>query len=314
MVLIKNKRGIFFTTIVIIILILFITTFSFYSENKERKSTQKRIETLNNFIFSIEEDIPRQLYASGFRIIFLLEKNIIETGSYITNLNSAAQELFFNGTLYGGINPDIQAIMEGAKFFDINSSLQSKAAKINAEIEIINPSMSLRQIGPWNVKITLSSTTIIKDKSNLVSWNKTQNISALIPIENFEDPLYLINTNGLVTNKITKTPYTTFVQGNDVSNLYTHSQNSYYTNSTLAPSFLDRLEGKTSASPHGIESLVNLAKLSLQGITIQDKSVVDYIYFSSQNPAACNVQPSGMPAWFKLDNSHLTTYQVSCAP
>ena len=310
---IKNRNGIFFTTLVIIILSLFILTFTFYSQVKERQSIQKRVETLNNFVFAVEENIPRQLRTTGFRIIFLLEKRIVETGSYITSLDSVFQETFFNGTVYGETNPEIQALMLGATFPEIEATLKQKAEKINANLDFINPSISISQSDPWHIEVTLSSNLIIRDKSNLALWNRTSDIKAYIPIQDFEDPLYVINTNGLVTNKLIKTPYTTFVSGFNIANLSSHLENSYYTASTSAPSFLKKLQGDTSADPNGIESLVNLAKLSTQGIEARDKSIVDYIYFSASNPPHCNVLPAGMPAWFKLDTPHTTTYQVTCA-
>ena len=310
--MLKNKRGIFFTTLVIVIFSLFILTYTFYSQTQERRTIQKRISTMNGLVFSIEENIPRQLKATGFRIIFLFEKRIAETGSYISNLNGTFNEMFFNGTLYGQTNPEIQALMQGATLPGIISAIQEKANKINVEVNITNPSISITQEDPWRVKIMLNAGIIINDKNNLASWNKTGDIIAYVDVEGFEDPIYIVNTNGLVTNKIIKTPYSTFVSGSDISNLLAHSQNSYYIASTSAPSFLDRLEGINSPDANGIESLVNLQKLSSQGIAVEDKSVVDYIYFSEED-SACNVVPAGMPAWFKLDNAHLLTYQVSCA-
>ena len=203
--------------------------------------------------------------------------------------------------------------MQGAKFLDIMHDLNENAEKINAEVEILNPSITLSQEDPWHIKLTLSSNLIIKDKSNLAIWNKTSNISGYITIENFEDPLYTINTNGLVINKIIKTPYTIFVQGSSIANLSSHALNSYYKESPNAPSFLDRLQGINSPNPNGIESLINLEKFSQQGIQIKDKSVVDYIYLSTSNPTACNVAPAGMPSWFKLDQAHTNIYQVTLA-
>ena len=312
MVLIRNKRGIFFTTLVIVMFSLFIITLTFYSQVQERETIQKRVSTLNNFVFSVEEDMPRQLKATGFRIIFLFEKRIAETGSYITNLNAVFSEMFFNGTLYGQTNPEIGALMMGVTLPEIEDSLKEKARKINTEINLTNSTITVSQEDTWRVKVTLNSYVLIRDKSNLVSWNKVLNISAYIDIEDFEDPLYIINTNGIVTNKIKRTPYKTFVQNNDASNLSLHLQNSYYLNSTSAPSFLNRLEGINSPNENGIESFVNLERLSSQGILIKDKTLVDYIYFSANSPSACRVAPSGMPAWFKLDALHLPVYEVSC--
>lgn len=292
---------------------LFIIAFTFYSQAQERKTIQKRVGTLNNFVFAVEQDISRQLKATGFRIIFLFEKRIAETGTYISNLNAAFNEMFFNGTLYGQATPEIQAFMQGATLAGIETALQEKARKINVNINITGPIIALLQENPWQVKVTLNANLLVEDKNNIASWNKTVNIVSYINIEGFEDPLYLVSTNGLVTNKIIKAPYAYFVQGFDISNLLAHSQNSYYISSASAPSFLDKLEGIDAQSANGIESLVNLQKLSSQGIAIKDKSAVDYIYFSDDSPSACNVIPAGMPSWFKLDNSHLLAYQVSCA-
>ncbi len=304
MVLRHNKKGMFFTILVISLLSLFIMSYSFYFVSQDREATNKRVKTMNNFVFSIEKDLPRQVYISGFRMIFLLERKITETGNYIADLNNSVEELFFNGT----INNESQELMNGAKLVDIKNSLNEKAQKINANVTISNSSIIVSQENPWEVKFVLKSNLFIADRSNLVMWNKTLIIIANIPIENFEDPLYIISTNGLVTNKINKTSYTNFTQGVDVTNLLAHVKSQNYIASALAPSFLDRLQGKLSANPNGIESLVYLPKLSAQGIAVNDKSVVDYIYFSNNNPAVHNIQ--GMQPWFKIDDAHLNVYQV----
>ena len=83
-----------------------------------------------------------------------------------------------------------------------------------------------------------------------------------------------------------------------------------FTNSSSAPSFLSRLQGSTTASPYGIESVVNVQKLSNQGITAEQKSTIDYIYLSSSNPLPKCTIP-GMPSWFYLDQNNLNTYQAT---
>jgi len=291
----KNKKGVIFTILAITMLSLFAISFSLYSFI-EKDSTNYRIKTMNNFVFSIEQDLPRQLYISGYRGIFLMQKRIIEKGEYINNVNQSFNELFFNGTL-NGIDEDL---MNGAKFIDIQNSLNEKASKMNAEISFYNPSIKITQENPWNVKIILNTGLLIKDKSEDILWNKTKEITSLVSIENFEDPLYIVNTNGMISNKFNKTIY------NLPDNLYEHLENRYYINSTLAPSFLNRFEGNLTKDENGIESLVYLPDLSNQGISIKDKSCVDYIYFSSSNPSSQII--SGMPSWFKLDNEHITIY------
>jgi hypothetical protein len=249
----KNKKGIFFIGMTIVILTLFFVSYTFFSQTSERKAIQNRIETMNSFLFSIEQDVPRQIHTSGFRIIFLLEKRIIDKGGYITDVNESFQEAFFNGTIEGTTSEEIQILMNGVKFSDIQDGINQKANKISAELIFIDPEFSIKQEDPWNVMIELETKLSLKDLSNLVSWNRTSVFVALVPIEGFEDPIYPIeNNNPSTTNKINKTVYASF----DSSNVLLHAQNTFYVANSDAPSFLDRLEGKISSSnAQGIESL-----------------------------------------------------------
>jgi|SRR3989338_3708015 len=302
----KDKRGLFFTVIVIFIITLFFMSYTLYDVIVDRSSTDRRVETLNNFVYSIEEDIPRYLFIAGFRSLFLMEEKIVAENNYISNVNSTFQELFYNGTLDG----EEKEIMFGAKFSDMEFSFDEVADKVNANVSLSSPSISMDQIDPWHVYVSFSVYLEIEDLSGLVKWNKTAVYDTVIPIEGFEDPIYLIET-GVVTNKVIPTPYEVFTSGSDVSNLSDHVDNSYYVASDSAPSFLKRMEGNFSADENGIESFVKIPKLTAVDITPLDKTTIDYIYFSGDNPTYYRV--SGMPSWFKIDNEdgHLDKYNVS---
>jgi hypothetical protein len=69
-----------------------------------------------------------------------------------------------------------------------------------------------------------------------------------------------------------------------------------------------RLEGNLGNSSYGIESLVNLEKFQKQGLIIKDRSIVDYVYFGTQNTV--NKRINNTPDWFKIDEGHLDVYQV----
>ena len=303
--LIKNKKGFFFTVTTIMLLLVFLLGYSIYSMSKDRSSVSRRIDSLNNFVFSFEKDINRHLYITGFRVIFLCEKKIAETGKPITNISAVLEEAFYNGTIYG----NEESFMIGARLSDIQKKLSDVGAIVNVNGTIKPKSIRFLQEDPWNIKIEMVAEIFIFDKGNLASWNNTKTFYAYIPITYFEDPLYVMHTNGLSTNKINKTIYYPFVSENDVSNLIKHSENSLYTNSSLAPSFIYRLEDKIEPNPNGIESLVNAEKLSLVGIPIRDTSVVDYIYLLDNRVPSNRTQ--GMPDWFKLDENHSSLYQVS---
>lgn len=307
--LMMDKKGIFFTSLAVIVITLFVLSYAFFFQVQERTSIQKRVSTMNSFLLSTEEDLSRQLYISGFRYLIIAEGEITQTNSYLSNLNQTFQEAFFNGTFNG----NQQAIMVGATYSDIISNLNQKAAELSVNVIIANPAVEITQDDSWNVKFIFTASLVMNDKNNLASWNKNETIISYVPISNFQDPMYYISTSGQIVQNISKTPYTNFVSGSDASNLSAHLQNSYYLASASAPSFIYRLEGINSPSPYGIESLVNLQRLSQQGISVQSKSVVDYIYFSQSNPVSCEVTNPGLPVWFNLDNAHLATYNASCS-
>ena len=263
----NNKKGMFFTLLAIVLVSIFVVSYTIISNLSERRTIEKRVGTLNDFVELVEEDLERKMYISGFRIIFLLEKQIIESGNFIDNFNESFQEAFFNGSIGG--TP--QELMNGAKFSDIQQDLINKAAKVNANLNLSNAEIFVTQEDPWNVKVTLSADFFVEDKAELALWNKSLTVSAFVPIEKFGDPFYAVNTNSLVFNNFTRSPYTSFVSGSDVSNLLSHATNSYYAASTSAPSFLDRLQGINTANANGIESLVNLQELSSRGISVQQK-------------------------------------------
>ncbi len=304
--MVLGKKGMIFTIITITLLSLFAVSYGTYNLIQDRSAINKRINTLNNFVNSVEQDLPRQLFISGYRAVFLFNRRILDTGYYINDTDYSLNEIFFNGTL-GGVPQDL---MGDATFTAMQNFLSGNANKINANIELLNPQISLTQEDPWNLKIILNITLIIKDQGDLVSWNRSASIESYIPIRDFEDPIYSANTLGKVINKMNQTPYSTFVSGADYTNLTSHFENSYYKASTSAPSFLNRLQGDLTADQNGIESLVNPQDLIDQGIAVKYKSVVDYIYFSLDNPQKYTV-PAVSNLILDDEDNHLTIYNVS---
>lgn len=300
-----NKQGIFFTSIVLVVITLSFLSYVIVHKTEDRVEVRRRVQTLDAFASATEKDLERQLYIAGFRMLFTSQDYITREGKYFTNTQEQIQEAFFNGSLFG----DLEPLMTGTTYTDLKTTLQTRAEKMNLNTSLENPQLIIEQQDPWNVKISLTLNLTIADKGKLALISRNVTITTLVPLENFEDPIYTLETSGALTNKIKKTPFTEFIQAGDPSNLLNHTLNSYYRASTLAPQYLDRLQGNFSPSANGVESLVNLQKLASQGIAVEQKSVVDYIYLSNDNPSATAV--NGMPSWFRLDGPHLALYNAS---
>lgn len=306
---IKNKKGQIFTILAIVLIGLVFLSFEFFSFLYEGKSIKSRVISMDSFLSSIEENMERQIYISGFRIIFLAENKIASSGTYISDIDAFFQEAFFNGTV-NGVTEDI---LSGATYNDIVSSVNDKAKKINVDITMENSVLYVSQTDPWNVNITLISDFVMTDREGLARWEKKQYVTTLIPVTFFEDPVYTVNSFAKVSRKINQTIYEgDYVNGTDVSNLRAHAENGLYAANTDAPNFLMRLEGNLSddVQGNGIESFVDTSEFQAQGLSINtQKSVVDHIYF---NPADSRIGSTvtGMQSWFKIDTDHEDKYQI----
>lgn len=302
-----NKKSMFFTIIAIALISLVVFSFTIYTSYKLRDKvmvTETRIYSMNSFIDDVEKDIERGLYISGFRALMSMEQYITDNGIFLYDINSRFKEAFLNGT----INNSQMGLMNESTFINWTQRIKEQAIKLDIIVDFNINDVIIYQENPWTANIGLNVTLNVKDVKKTASWQRPLYITTNISIQEFEDPLYVINSYGRVTNTIIKTTITDFIgPNNETTNLKIHVNNSYYIESDTAPSFLMRLEGNLSSSVYGIESLVNLEKFQAQEVPIRSRSVVDYIYFGDQSTTNYNIK--NMPSWFKLDEEHLGTYE-----
>src|SRR3989344_2586417 len=98
---IRNKKGIFFTMLVLVMLSLFLVTYSFYSSFQERRTINERVSTMNKFISSLESDMSRQIYISGYRALLSLQSKITDSGQYVSDVDASLEEALLYGTIDG---------------------------------------------------------------------------------------------------------------------------------------------------------------------------------------------------------------------
>jgi hypothetical protein len=302
-----GKKGIFFTFAAIALAMIIIFSFNAYKGNELREKTDVvavRIETMNNFIKDVEQDLEKGLYISSFRALASMTQFVSNNNSFISDVDAGFEELILEGTLE---NQQL-SLMQGSSFADWTDKIEVQADKIGILVNFTIIDVKVNQTDPWFVSVRSDVGIKVRDSKNTSSWNRNRSIETRVGIENFEDPLYVINSQGRVSNAIVKTPYSVFVDNGDAGNLLLHLNNSYYLPSNLSPNFLMRLQGILANSTTGIESLVNLGEFQEQGLTIKDRSAVDYIYFGNQ--ITTNFRTNVTPSWFKLDQDHLEIYEV----
>ena len=302
-----KKNSIFYTTAAVALTVVILVTYEAYSSYRlidKMDVIETRIDTVNFFIKDVERDLNKGAFIAGFRTLLSFNQFITTNGTFIDDANARFKEAFLNGT----IKQKQLGLLHDSTFTDWANKISTEANKIDIQFNFIVNDVKLNQSDPWTVAVGLNISLDISDKRNTSLWITNRYLTTKISIIGFEDPLYIINSNGKVSNTIIVSNITNFVVGGDVTNLLTHMNNSYYIAHNDSPSFLMRLQGVMGNSTFGIESLVNLDKFQGQGLAIKDRSIVDSIYFGIQNTV--NYRVNNTPDWFKIDDAHLDTYGV----
>lgn len=310
-----GKKGLLYlmiSSLFVMVMVVVFLAYRQYSFTDRQKVLETRIMTINDFIKDIEFDSKRVIYIAGFRSLIALEDHVARSGSYLNNTPELFRLAFYNGTV-NGTRPEVLA---NSTYTDYLQKLRLIAEKIGVDVDINVTNISLYHDSPWSVNVIVTTHVNITDRKSVARWEFDKNYFTSVSLINIRDPLYSVSTFGRVPSAIRPTNISDFVVGNSTVPLLGHINNSFYIISPSAPSFLMRMEGNFSSSPFGIESIVNVAELEVQGfISGLDfsgtRSVVDYIFFSNitgYSAQFCSVQ--NMPGWFRIDVNHSSTYDV----
>lgn len=315
--LLLSKKGVFYLLLSSLFIALMIVVFLAYKEYSyadKQKVYDTRIRSINDFIKSIDADSKRVIYISGFRSLIAIEDYVARISNYTyDDTEELFRVAFYNGTV-NGTQVDV---LEDATYLDYLNKLKVIAAATGLDINISIPNITgivLYQESPWQVIVNVTVQVNLTDIKGLARWNFNKTYSANVSIISIRDPVYSVATHGLVPNPVRMVPdaLLPFVTGENTANLMNLTNNSYYIQDPLAPSFIMRLKGNfSSSSCCGIQSLVNIPNLMLQGVTYDSsKSIVDYILFSNitgYDNVSC---AHNTTSWFKIDENHSVQYEV----
>jgi len=303
-----NKKSIFYTMAALSLVVAILLTYGYYGAYSYSKKTDvisTRVNTVNFFMKDVESDMQKGAFIAGFRTLLSLNQFITNNGTFIDDTIARFNESFLHGT----INGQTVSLMQDSTFTDWSNKISVQARKIDINFNFTINQVSLKHTDPWTVQVDINLTLYVNDIKNTSSWKRDKTVTSKISVIGFEDPLYLVNSNGRVTNLLNPTNFSSFVNNGNPSTLMSHMNESLYIQHNDSPSFLMRLQGDLESSPYGIESLVNLDEFQKQGLVIKDRSAVDYIYFGTQTTT--NYRINQTPSWFKIDEEHLDAYGVT---
>ncbi len=320
-----TKKGIFFTFIAITIIAVFILVFTPQAEvslQVDTEATRARIGSIDNYVNDLQgRYFETVLRATTYKTILALIFYMNSTDSFLTNLDSAFQEVSINGTI-NNVPIDSRTnkkIMENSTLTNwSNKIIETAKDTLNVNTTLLIKNVTIFQTRPWNIESQLILNFTVK--SNIAEWHKESIITTTISIEGLHDPYYLVNTDGKYTNQIKRSNVEfnkwniTKVRESLRNGTYVHWQDSE------APSFLMRFTNTIkNSSCCGIESFVDPNKISPND---QRESYVDYMFWSHKFANNCaelyNItNPStGGGLWdefryFKLDINSTTRYNIT---
>src|SRR3989338_9903066 len=193
----QSKKAIFYTIAAIALTAVIFVTYSTYTTYRltDRMETiGTRIETVNFFIKDVEKDLNKGIYITTFRTLLSFGQFISTNGTYISNVNEKFKESFINGT----ISQQPLSLMKDSTFTDWANRISAEADKIDIKFNFTVNSIRLNHSDPWTVEAGINITLDIRDKRNTSYWIRERYLTQKISIEGFEDPLYVINSNGRV--------------------------------------------------------------------------------------------------------------------
>ncbi len=203
----RKSKGIAFGLLLVLVSLTLISLVllqkEIYKKNIQKSYIENRIDDINNLFDSITLDFNKAIDITAKRAIAIADSKIITSGNPLTEADKTLKELI----LFGSIDGEEQVLMENAT---INNWLQKvnivgkeKGYDINIKIE----SFSIKPYDSFNLIAEGTAWINISDQNGLAAINRKYNFSKKISVENFEDPLYPLNTNSKATKIIKKSKY-----------------------------------------------------------------------------------------------------------
>ncbi len=287
------RKSLLYTGFTLILLLLFFIVFSIRFNSSSTDNSEELF--INQLAFMIDTDLPRAARIASIRSFLSMEDYCARHAVFLDNTSLRFREALLNGT----INNESIPLIVNDSLYSYSQKLERVANSHGFNLNLSIYNVSLYQLSPWVVGVSFNIMVNISsiDKSLWMNYNKSFNTS--ISIVGLRDPLFSVGTNGRLHNVINRTIY------HNYSEFDSFAKSMLYIENPDAPSFLQRFEGNLNASIYGIEAMVNLNELALQGLSIDNtKSIVDHLYFSNQTNTADWCYFENMSDWIKIDSLH----------
>jgi len=207
LILKKKSKGVAFGFLLIVISLSLISL-TLLQKEIYRKSVKKyyiesRIDDMNNLFESIILDLDKAIDITAKRAIAVADSRVISTGIPLENADKIIEELMLNGS----INGQEQPLMENATIANWLEKMGLVGREKGYEVRMAIERLEIKPYDSFNLLAEGEAWINISDKNIMASIKRKHNISKTVSIENFEDPIYALNTNSRATKVIKKTRF-----------------------------------------------------------------------------------------------------------
>lgn len=306
-------KSFFYSISVLIVLIPIVSLLIYYALLSARagsEGTSKVVtEEAQGFVSSMQADFQRALGTSAKSAVLSSISEVVSNGRPLADSRLALRNLVVTGssTGSGGTSP-----VMGENYLQAwAGSMQnlSQYYGLNSTISIPVSNVTVNHSSPYELVFTAQVTVLTRPLSDPQSFNftRTYSATAVVPIDGFEDPLFELNSYGLVARVFARntTPLTNVTLLDDFIRLKQYAPDSD------APDFFNRLEGSLSGSQFGTEAMVNPNEFIAQGLPVHNQSYVDHYYFNATLSDQGHAVTGSSYSWLRLDCAHAAFFKVT---
>jgi len=304
-------KGIFYSTIAVLfiapLILMALSDLSTSQTASDSMQTKIAGDKLASFSSSIDNDLPRAVAIMASNALTQAVVYQENTGKPINDSGALLREIISNGTIYGS---------GSASSFTISSwayQLQNEGQLYGFQTSVQVTNLSFIELDSYDIGINVQIAVNASYAFQNMRLYRIYNSTIAVPIKGFDDPLYTLQTNGVIKRSI-------LVPSMNISGpsaFDNATSGGFYMPSNSGPGFLDRMEGrlrpsgKYNSTQAGLESVAYLPVLQANGFSIKEsQSDIDYMYFDNSTYSGNHVNQSSY-SWLVIDAVHGATYNLT---
>ena len=188
--------------LIIVPLMIFITVYMTSSQNIKFGATERVVADQQHQVAQgIENDFVRAMKISCRRALLAAVSKVTLNGLYLDNATLRLNELVTNSTFYGSPN----ALMGGNTLPDWRDKILSQ--NYSFDIDASFSDLNIENLDGISLRISMLLTVNVSDRLNISRIDKTVRKEVIVSVEDLEDPIFPISTNGYVKKIVKEYPF-----------------------------------------------------------------------------------------------------------